>query len=526
VGYRAPSFALTPEQLRLLAPCGYRYDSSVNPFAFHDRYSRFPNLGDRMAPGVYRLPDGLIELELSVARLGPFSVPISGGGYFRLYPGPLFRRFIRGALLRDRHYLMYLHPWEWDSHQPRVNGLGVLRRFRHYNNLARTFPRLRELMAMLREKGVNFLTASEFLQRLEPRPSSNGRHGGPGRGQPEMQMLSPGADTAVWDTYVARHPESTAYHLSGWRAVIEACFGHRTFYLMATRGGEVSGLFPLVLIDGLVGRFLVSLPFVDYGGVLADDASTERGLVAAAIAIAREVGAKHLEVRHAHRKQLGLLSKTHKVCLRLELPDDPTRLWQRLGSKLRSQIRRPEKDGCVARIGGREDLSAFYRVFAEHMRDVGTPVYPVNFFRHILESFPDTVRLCTTFHRGKPVAAGLLVSFGSHIGIQWAASLRRYNPVGPNMLMYWTALEYACARGFRQFDFGRSSPGSGTYRFKEQWGARPSQLYWDYWLGHEGPAPELNYANPKYRSAIWLWKHLPLAVANRLGPRIIKSIPA
>jgi hypothetical protein len=94
------------------------------------------------------------------------------------------------------------------------------------------------------------------------------------------------------------------------------------------------------------------------------------------------------------------------------------------------------------------------------------------------------------------------------------------------MLMYWTALEYACARGFRQFDFGRCSPGTGNFHFKEQWGARPMQLYWDYWLRHDGQAPDLNYANPRYRPAIWLWKQLPLTVANRLGPRIIRSIPA
>jgi FemAB-related protein (PEP-CTERM system-associated) len=421
---------------------------------------------------------------------------------------------------------MYLHPWEWDPHQPRVNGLGVWRHFRHYNNLSRTFARVRQLLAMLRDVGVNFLTAAEFVEGLDTRLPLPTGGGDPEREERlEIRRLTPG-NGALWDSYVARHPEATAYHLAGWCDVIEDCFGHRTFYLMATRGRTINGLFPLVLVDGLVGRFLVSMPFLDYGGVLADEASTERMLTDAAVAIAREVGARHLEVRHAHRKELGLISLTHKVCLRLDLPDDPGRLWEGLGSKLRSQIRRPQKDGCVARIGGAEDLPAFYRVFAEHMRDLGTPVYPIKFFQHILDSFPDSVRLCTTFHRGTPVAAGLLVGFGGSLGIQWGASLRRFNRLGANMLMYWTALEYACASGFRQFDFGRSRPGTGNFRFKEQWGARPMQLYWDYWLRHDGPAPELNYANPRYRPAIWLWKQLPLTVANRLGPRIIRSIPA
>jgi FemAB-related protein (PEP-CTERM system-associated) len=334
-------------------------------------------------------------------------------------------------------------------------------------------------------------------------------------------------DLLAWDRYVSQHAEATAFHLAGWPQVVADCFGHRTFGLTAWQGSALTGVLPLVLMSSRVfGRFLVSLPFFDYGGVLADDAETERALVARAVTLAREVGAAHLELRHVRGRDLGLQSRTHRVSMRLDLPEDPEALWQGFKGKLRSQIRRPGKEGCVARIGGAEDLDNFYRVFAVNMRDLGTPVYPKAFFSQILSIMPDRTRLCVVERGGEPVAAAFLVSFRRQLAVQWASALRRHNALSPNMLLYWTVLEHACRSGHEQFDFGRSTPGSGTYRFKEQWGARPLPLSWDYWLPDGRPLPDLNYANPRYAAAIRLWQRLPVAVANVLGPRIIKHVPA
>ncbi len=83
----------------------------------------------------------------------------------------------------------------------------------------------------------------------------------------------------------------------------------------------------------------------------------------------------------------------------------------------------------------------------------------------------------------------------------------------------------ACEEGYSIFDFGRSTPGEGTYRFKEQWGARPIQLYWHYWLKKGKPIPEINPKNKRYQKAIYLWKKLPLRLTNLIGPLIVKNIP-
>ena len=166
VGYRAPSFSINHEHLAILAECGYRYDSSVHPFTLHDRYARLDNLGTPLRPGVYPTNGHITELALPVERFGRLQLPISGGGYFRLYPGALFRRLVRRAIARDGHYIMFLHSWEFDSEMPRVKFPGFGLRFRHYNNLSLTASRMRALVGMLTSMKARFLTVSEFLEDL------------------------------------------------------------------------------------------------------------------------------------------------------------------------------------------------------------------------------------------------------------------------------------------------------------------------------------------------------------------------
>ena len=165
VGYRAPSFSLNRDHLAILGECGYRYDSSFHPFTLHDRYARLGTLGTPLRPGVYSIDGRMVELALPVERLGWLQVPISGGGYFRLYPGALFRHLVRRAIVRDGHYVMYLHSWEFDPGMPRVKaGFGA--RFRHYNNLSRTLPRMRRLIGMLESMQARFVTVGEFLESV------------------------------------------------------------------------------------------------------------------------------------------------------------------------------------------------------------------------------------------------------------------------------------------------------------------------------------------------------------------------
>jgi serine/alanine adding enzyme len=334
-------------------------------------------------------------------------------------------------------------------------------------------------------------------------------------------------ESIAWDRYVLNHNMASGYQLMGWRRVVEKAFGHRTFYLMVRdEHGQVRGVLPLVFVSSrLFGRFLVSMPFVNYGGVLTESSDAQRALLEAATSRAISLGATHIELRHERPLYLDWTSKQHKVSMRLDLPGEPETLSRRFPAKLRSQIRRALKAQLHVRIEGIEILDDFYRVFARNMRDLGTPVYGRRFFEAILEEFPKEARVCAIYLGRQPVAAGFLYGFRGTLEIPWASSDRRYNSLSANMLLYSAVLEYACREGFTTFDFGRSTPGSGPYRFKEQWGAHPVPLYWYYRSCDGRPVPDVSPGNSKYGPAVMLWKKLPLPLTRLIGPSIVKNIP-
>lgn len=341
----------------------------------------------------------------------------------------------------------------------------------------------------------------------------------------KVEMLKRG-DEKRWDEYVLDSVSSSLYHLSGWGELIRGCFGHDTYYLYAEESGEITGVLPMVhLKSRLFGSFMVSMPYFNYGGVSAVSEEAAGALLERAVEIASRTGAGHIELRDTSHPKGGLPVKTNKVSMRLTLPETGEKLWRSIPSKLRSQVKRPQKDGMYARTGGVEALGDFYSVFSVNMRDLGTPVYPEAFFRGIMERFEDSTWITTVYKDGVPVASGFLAGYKGMMEIPWASSLKRYNSSSPNMLMYWTALEFSIEKGFCVFDFGRSSAGSGTYRFKKQWGAEPLQLYWHYWLRNGGELPEINPDNPKYRAFIGLWKNLPVWLTRVIGPSIVKNLP-
>lgn len=342
-----------------------------------------------------------------------------------------------------------------------------------------------------------------------------------------IRQLERDEDVAAWDRYVNDHPEGTGYHLTAWRQVIERTFGHRTVYLLAqSEQGDVRGVLPLVFLKSpLFGQFFVSIPYFNYGGVVADDEDTGKALLEAAAAAAKELGAAHIELRHAEGTKLPWSYKDHKVSMRLELPSHFDELMKAFPPKLRSQVRRGDKEGMTVEIGGLELLDDFYSVFARNMRDLGTPVYGKYFFAEILKAFPKDAKIGVVRLGPATVAAGFVYGFRQMLEIPWASSDRRFAKLAPNMLLYGSLLKYACEQGYRVFDFGRSTKESGTYRFKAQWGAKPVQLHWYYWLRDGGPLPELNPQNPKYALAIRVWQQLPVSVTTTIGPWIAKYLP-
>jgi serine/alanine adding enzyme len=332
-------------------------------------------------------------------------------------------------------------------------------------------------------------------------------------------------DASAWNTYVTGRPDATAYHRWAWRDVFSSAFGHDSLYLMAQDGTRSVGALPLVEFRSrLFGTFAVSLPFVNYGGVVADGGLAAGALNARAVALARERHWRHVELRHVRRQFPEWPVKRHKVGMWRPLPADPEALWASLDRKVRNQVRKAEKSGCTAEDDGAELLGDFYKVFAHNMRDLGTPVYGRRFFDEVLRAFPHDTRVFLVRVAGEPVAASITIGWRDRVEVPWASSLRAHAGRSPNTLLYWTMLRWAVQRGYTTFDFGRSTPDEGTFHFKKQWGAQPQELAWEY-LGLSGDVPDQGPKNPKFRAAIALWQHLPVPLATALGPAIVRNIP-
>jgi serine/alanine adding enzyme len=333
-------------------------------------------------------------------------------------------------------------------------------------------------------------------------------------------------DREAWDSYVSSHADATAYHRFAWGDVFARAFGHRPLYLAASDGSRLVGVLPLVEFRSwLFGTFAVSLPFVNYGGVLADDPDAARALVTYAAGLRAQYRWRHVELRHATARFPELPCRRHKVAMQRPLPADASALWSSLDRKVRNQVRKAEKSGCVPVAGGAELIPEFYRVFARNMRDLGTPVYTRRFFDEVLHSFPSDTRVFVVRHGAEPIAASVTVGWRNVLEVPWASSLRAHNDKAPNMLLYWSMLQWAIENGCRVFDFGRSTPDEGTFLFKKQWGAVPSELSWEYVLPEAAVVPDHSPKNPRFRFAIASWRRLPLPVANALGPAVVRNIP-
>lgn len=339
-------------------------------------------------------------------------------------------------------------------------------------------------------------------------------------------------DEDAWNNYALASEPDGHFHAYGWRNVIWRSLKHQPLYLIARRHGAVTGILPLFDVRSrLFGRSLISVPFLNGGGLIADDAASADALLNRARQLMQRGTFRYAELRHRGpvANADGLTSRQHKVAMRLPLSDDPDDFFQRFKGKLRSQIRRPVKAGARAQIiNGNNvvarDTEAFYKVFAENMRDLGTPVFPAALFRETLENFGERAWLLIIWLDGHPTAAGLMVGFGDSIEMIWASSLRSFNKLSVNMLLYWESIRTAIENGYRVFDFGRCTPDGPTFGFKAQWGAEPAPLHW-YYIGAGSRLPDISPDNPTFSLAVRAWQSLPVTIANRIGPAIARSLP-
>jgi serine/alanine adding enzyme len=329
-----------------------------------------------------------------------------------------------------------------------------------------------------------------------------------------------------WDEFVRGAAGWTHFHLWGWKFVIERTHGHECVYLAARGPNDaLEGVLPLVrLRSRLFGHYLVSMPYLNYGGPLGSDAAV-RALADESVAMAERDGVKLLELRSLTPLPLDLPVSHRKITVVLDLPaGGPDAVFKAFPAKLRSQVRRPAKEGVVVRFG-RDQVAPFFAVFARHMRDLGTPTQPQRLFEAIAGEFGEDAWFGCAYLGDVPIACGAGFRWGGEFEMTWASALVAYNRLSPNMALYWAFIERAAREGVTRFNFGRCTPGGGTHRFKQQWGGRDVPLHW---YQRAAGGAEVHTPSPDDGAFSWgprVWMRLPLTVATALGPRIVRGIP-
>jgi FemAB-related protein (PEP-CTERM system-associated) len=340
-----------------------------------------------------------------------------------------------------------------------------------------------------------------------------------------LRVEPAGLDDPRWDPYVASRPEGTFFHRAGWQRVFARTFGYRWHGLLALRDGRVAGLLPLFQVPGFPhGTSLISSPFAVYGGVIADDAEAGEALLAAATELGARSGARYVELRDGMRFP-DLPVKDLYVTFRRPIGPNHEANFAAIRGKQRTSIRNAQKHGLTARTGGAELLPVLYPIYSHSVRNLGTPVFPRSLFRDLIEEFPSDSGILVVDHAGKPVSAVLFFLHGGHVLPHYAGTLRPAYRYSASDFMYWSLMRVAADRGCRVYDFGRSKRGTGAFLYKQHWGLEPTPLAYQYRLLRDRAIPDLSPRNPRFGLAIKAWRRLPLPVAERIGPAVVRFFP-
>jgi len=343
--------------------------------------------------------------------------------------------------------------------------------------------------------------------------------------------LAEDADQERWDEFILSHPNASPYHLFAWKKAIEAAYGHKCIYLYAEKNREILGVLPLVHLHfPAIINEMVSLPFSDVGSCIVAKEEAQDLLLKEAIHYPEKSKAKNLQIRGnllpADFVQSKFQSReTGKVRMFLDLPGSSDELFKSFKSKLRSQVRKAEKNGIKFFWGNLEDIDRAYHVFSKNMHELGSPVHAKSFIKAILSQYGARAKLGLAEFQGKTIGMGIILLGGKGVTIPWASTMREHNRLGPNMMLYWNFLKYSADNGYTYFDFGRSSEGEGTYKFKKQWGAKPKPLVWYESIEKRKTKTEPSQTGMGKRERVAaMWQKLPLRAANSIGPHLRKYI--
>jgi len=337
-----------------------------------------------------------------------------------------------------------------------------------------------------------------------------------------ISVLSPDQFQA-WDSFVMSCPEATFFHRAGWQTVIERAFGHKTWFLYVEKDGEIQGVLPLAEVNSLLfGHSLSALPFCVYGGIAAVSDDARARLDQAAQMLAAHLKVDYLEYRNLQPFHQDWPTKDLYVTFRKTIDPDVEQNMLAIPRKQRAMVRKGIKYALRSDID--QDTERFFRAYSASVHRLGTPVFSRKYFQLLKTVFAEDCELLVVTKDENVVSAVMSFYFRDEVLPYYGGGTDHARDLAGNDFMYWELMRRACERGYRIFDFGRSKQGTGSYSFKKNWGFEPQPLFYEYQLHQAKAIPEHNPLNPKYQLFIKAWQKLPLALANLIGPHIVKNL--
>lgn len=337
-----------------------------------------------------------------------------------------------------------------------------------------------------------------------------------------IHQLQP-KDATKWDEFVLACPEATFFHRAGWEAVIGQAFGHKTYFLYAELNGQIHGVLPLAEINSyLFGHSLSSLPFCVYGGIAANSESARKALDHAAQTLAAKLRVDYLEYRNLRAQHPTWSTKDLYVTFRKEIFPEIEQNMQAIPRKQRAMVRKGIKAGLQSEID--QSTERFFAAYSASVHRLGTPVFSKKYFHLLKKTFLEDCELLIIAKDGRTISGVMNFYFRDEVLPYYGGGTSEARNLASNDFMYWELMRRACERGYKIFDFGRSKRNTGSFDFKKNWGFEPQQLHYEYQLHQAKAIPEHNPLNPKYKLFIKAWQKMPLALANMIGPHIVKNL--
>lgn len=345
--------------------------------------------------------------------------------------------------------------------------------------------------------------------------------------RPAIRCADPGDRRAI-AAFLRGQEAATAFHDLRWLDAVERSTGHRTHVLLAEAGGAIAALLPLHEVHSpLFGRALVSTGFAVGGGIIAESSVDAAQLAAEAERLAQRLSCPTVELRGGvlpERPGWHIKRESHAGFVSELATDDDAQLLA-IPRKQRAEVRRGLGNGLEVRTGtSARDRDWHYAVYAESVRNLGTPVFPQALFEAVLDGFGNDADILTVLADGVAVASVLSLYHRGAVMPYWGGGTWAARGLRANDVMYFALMNHARRRGCGQFDFGRSKVDTGAYHFKRNWGFVPQPLAYAVWTADGAEPRDVNPLSPRYQAKIRLWQKLPLGIANRVGPMIAAGL--